>query len=87
MGLCACGLGHKSKKEMLEYRSFYYYDHDNYWEARKLLDSLIVLDSTKGEYYFKRAYCYDRVDDVRALDDYQKAIKLNYRVASAGRLN
>jgi Flp pilus assembly protein TadD len=83
MCLCACGLVHKSKKEMLEHRAFYAYDHDNYWEAGRLLDSLIVLDSTKGEYYFKRAYCYGRVDDARALDDYMKAIKLNYNVAGA----
>lgn len=67
---------------MLEYRAFYYYDHDNYWEARKLFDSLIVLDSTKGEYYFKRAYCYDRLNDLRAVDDYKKAIQLNYRVGT-----
>jgi tetratricopeptide (TPR) repeat protein len=81
-GTCACNWSHpKSKREFLESKAFWYYDHDVYSKAISYLDSLIILDSTKGEYFFKRAYSYDKLNDIRSVDDYKKAIKLNYRVA------
>jgi tetratricopeptide (TPR) repeat protein len=83
-GFCACSQAHKgSKRTLLEAQAFYDYDHDKYALAKFYLDTLINLDSTKGEYYFKRAYSREKLSDSLAIDDYQKAITLNYGVARA----
>ena len=80
--LIACNVHHKkSVKEILEQKAAYYYNHNIYSQAIYYLDSLIALDSTKGEYYFERAHCYDKLYSTKAFPDYSKAIELNYRVA------
>jgi tetratricopeptide (TPR) repeat protein len=68
---------------LLETQAFYDYEHDKYALAKFYLDTLIALDSTKGEYYFDRAYSREKLSDALAIDDYQKAITLNYGVAHA----
>jgi tetratricopeptide (TPR) repeat protein len=86
IGLCACGQAHKkSKREILETQAYYYYDHDFYYLAKIKLTALIGLDSTKGEYYFKRGYCYDQLNRTTGINDYKKAIELDYRVSDAYR--
>jgi hypothetical protein len=61
---CACTRGHKSKKiVLLEAQAFYYYEHDKYALAKFYLDTLIVLDSRKGEYYFDRAYSREKLSN------------------------
>jgi tetratricopeptide (TPR) repeat protein len=87
MVFIACG--HSPKKThiaFLEERAFYYYDHDAFNNAIYYLDSLIALDSTKGEYYFKRGYSYNRESFMpAAVRDYEKAARLNYEPADAYR--
>lgn len=64
--------------------SFYYAKND--LNAAVLFTKLIALDSTKGEYYYKRGYSYSMLlnaDD--AINDFLKAAKLNYRTAKAYR--
>ena len=83
--LSACNPSHKkSTKEILEQKAFYYYDNNTYSEAINYFDKLIALDSTNGEYYFKRAYCYDKTSlKKHAVLDFEKAASLKYEAADA----
>jgi tetratricopeptide (TPR) repeat protein len=74
----------KSKEEILEEKAEYYYKKEIYKEAIPYYDQLINIDSTKGKYYYNRGYCYGRLFYWEfAYSNYQKAIKLKYRVADA----
>lgn len=59
------------------------YNQDNYSLAIKYLDTLIKIDSTSGENYFMRGYCYDQVykhsELSQPISDYTRAINLNYK--------
>ncbi|HSZ34445.1 MAG TPA: hypothetical protein VK772_14110 [Puia sp.] len=81
----SCGPSHKkSKQEILEEKAEYYYNKEIYKEAIPYFDQLINIDSTKGVYYLKRGFCYDKLFYQRfAYSDYQKAIKLKYGIAVA----
>jgi Flp pilus assembly protein TadD len=69
---------------MLEEKAFYYYSNKTYREAINYLDELIRLDSTNGEYYFKRGYCYSELsNDSHAFFNFEKAIEFKYSVANA----
>src|SRR5256885_963142 len=60
-----------------------YYKND-YTHSAILFDSLIKLDTTKGEYYFKRGYSFSMfLNADQAIKDYLKSISLGYRVADA----
>lgn len=61
-----------------------YYANDNYEEASKIFTELIALDSTKGEYYYKRGYSYGQLEQYNKEEkDYLKSIEYGYRVADA----
>ena len=69
---------------MLEQKALFYYNNGTYSEAIRYFDQLIHLDSTKGEYYFKRGYSYGKqFDQFEEFINYEKAIELNYDVADA----
>jgi tetratricopeptide (TPR) repeat protein len=63
------------------------YEKDNYLLAINYFDSLIQLDSTHGEYYFKRGSSYNLFYKQRAatpaISDFLTAIKLKYRESDA----
>lgn len=63
-----------------------YYANDNYIEASKVFTALIALDSTNGEYYYKRGYSYGQLEkyDLRE-SDYLKSIEYNYKVKDSYR--
>lgn len=70
------------EKIKLEADSFYY--ENNYSRAIILFNELIALDSTKGEYYFKRGFSYSMLLNAeQAIKDYSKAAELEYRKADA----
>jgi tetratricopeptide (TPR) repeat protein len=55
------------------------YQNESYFEATQAYTNLIKLDSTNGEYYYRRAYSLCQVErDRESLKDFQKAIDLNY---------
>jgi len=61
------------------------YAESNYSIAKLYLDSLIIEKPTHGEYLFKRAYSRSMLsppDYDGAIIDYEKCIKLRYRVKS-----
>ena len=54
----------------------------NYENAKLYLDTLIMMDSSNAEYYFKRAYAkslFLNMDLESTLKDFNKALELNYR--------
>src|SRR5690349_18821203 len=76
----------KSDKEILEGKASYYYKNDDYQNAVMYFDSLIKLDTTVGQYYYKRAYSYSRLSlEKLAISDFEKAAGLNYKTADAYR--
>ncbi len=64
----------------MEQRANDLYMSNNYSTAILTYDTLISIDSTKGEYYFKRGYSktMTSTDNTAALADYFKAIAHNY---------
>jgi tetratricopeptide (TPR) repeat protein len=60
------------------------YRNDDYPDAVKYFSVLIARDTTNGEYYFRRGYSYARLIKKRdAIEDYKRAIKYHFKVASA----
>lgn len=57
---CSCSNSQTLKQihESLEYRSSLAYDANEYEKAISLFDSLIIKDSTNGDFYFKRGRCH-----------------------------
>lgn len=66
-----------------------FYMNEDYQKAVLAYDTLILIDSTKGGYYFKRAYSKDMLnpDDPSVITDYFKAIKHNYSEKQSAYLN
>jgi tetratricopeptide (TPR) repeat protein len=61
-----------------------FYDTDNYLQAVKSFSYLLSKDSTNGEYYYKRAYSYTKLlNRQEAIQDFQQAIRLHFKSASA----
>lgn len=61
-----------------------YYNLDNFKEAILLFDRILNMDTTNGEFYFKRAYCNAQIYNYKNSNiDYYKAIELNYRTDDA----
>ena len=74
----------KSNVEELKISADKYYDSNAYVKAIIILDKLISIDSTNGEYFFKRGYSYSMIFNVEeAVKNYSKSISLGYRVSSA----
>ena len=60
-------------------RANYFYENKIYAKAKFSYDTLISIDSTKGEYYFKRGYCKSMIPDSKgAVIDYLLSIEHNY---------
>jgi tetratricopeptide (TPR) repeat protein len=66
-------------------RAWQYYLKENFMEAQAILDTLVIVDSNNGEWYYKRAYCkaLQLEHDSEAIADYKMAIKQNYRRESS----
>ena len=56
-----------------------YYQSGNYSIAKNYFDTLLTINRTCGEYYYKRAYCKYRLLDSEAKSDFFKAIEYNYK--------
>lgn len=62
----------------------YHYDYNNYSNAKLFYDTVINLDSTAAEAYFKRGICKMQDSDFESSTiDFLKSVELNYRVADA----
>ena len=54
-----------------------YYNDKQYLDAKKLYDTLIVIDSNKDKYYFRRGVCKTHIQDyIGAKNDYLKTINM-----------
>ena len=74
----------KNRIADLETKAFSIYEKDLYAKCRPFLDTLIQLDSTNGEYFYKRGVCFDRAHKYKkAQNDFLKAITLHYRPGEA----
>lgn len=60
------------------------YNSKDYFSASKLYSLLILKDSAKGEYFFKKGVCCDELGfKANAITYYKKAVNLNYRIPDA----
>jgi tetratricopeptide (TPR) repeat protein len=74
----------KTRIADLESKAYALYDNDSYLTCRTYLDTLILLDSTNGEYFYKRGVCFDRSHKYKkAQNDFLEAIALHYRPGEA----
>lgn len=66
---------------IMEKKAKNYIQNEDYLKAKLIYDTLITIDSTKGEYYFKRGYTKSLLinNDNEAILDYHKAISKGYR--------
>ena len=78
------GVEGETETDRLKAKAFYFYENDRYDEALPFFTSLISLDSSNGEYYFKRANCYSQSGQKeKAIKDDLRAVGLNYRKDAA----
>lgn len=74
----------RSVNKMLEIRADYLFDNDRFKELVPIFDSLILLDSLNGKFYFQRAYSYSMLfNQSSAISDYLLAAKMTYRVSDS----
>jgi tetratricopeptide (TPR) repeat protein len=75
--------------QQLSKRANFFYKNNKFIQAIACYDSLLLLDTTKGGYYFKRGYCKASLINIpyEAISDYKKAIELNYSEKSSAYLN
>jgi tetratricopeptide (TPR) repeat protein len=74
----------KNRIADLETKAYSLYEKDSYAKCRPFLDTLIQLDSTNGEYFYKRGVCFDRAHKYgKAQNDFLKSIALHYRPGEA----
>jgi tetratricopeptide (TPR) repeat protein len=60
------------------------YSQNNYVESINLYTELIEIDSTTGEYFYKRGYSYIQIDSLKLSNiDYHKSASLGYRKSDA----
>lgn len=65
--------------QKLEFIANEFYEDDDFLLAIPYYDSLILIDSSKGGYYFRRGYCKMRLlNDLGAIYDYNIAVERNY---------
>lgn len=75
---------YKTPLDSLLVNSQIFYKKKDYKIAENYYDKIIILDSTKGEIYFKRAYCRTQMDNISgAIKDNLKAVSLGYKVDQA----
>lgn len=61
-----------------------HYKAENFTKAITLLDSIISIDSTRGEFYYKRAHSKAMLYKYESSNyDYLKSIDLNYRLGDS----
>ena len=83
------GIDTLTEKQKLTDRAKSLYDSEKYSQAKLCYDTLILLDSTEGEYYFRRGYCksISDIDILGAIKDYSKSIEHNYNKKQKAYLN
>lgn len=55
------------------------YEKDEYLQALELYSKLIEIDSSKGEFFFRKGYCLVQLDrEPEAIQYYKKAAELNF---------
>lgn len=58
-----------------------YYNNEEYEKALVYFNQIVNMDTTIGEVYYSRAYCYGGIDEYhKSNNDYLKAISLDYKV-------
>jgi tetratricopeptide (TPR) repeat protein len=63
------------------------YQSNNYALAIEQYSQLVGGDSLNGEYFYKRGFCYAKLNDFKhSASDLKKAIRFRYRVDAAYRL-
>ena len=61
----------------LSVASYWFYDEENYDEARKFYELSLSHNPTCFDYAYKIAICYDKLDSVfKAMDNYEKAYEM-----------
>jgi tetratricopeptide (TPR) repeat protein len=67
--------------DQLQLNALKFYNNRQYSQALPYLDTLIALDSTFGEAYFKRANCYaNLMQKEKSIENNLKAIQYKYRI-------
>jgi tetratricopeptide (TPR) repeat protein len=65
-------------------RGNHFYDVGNYKNASLTFDSLIKLDSTKGEVFYKKGFSNSKINRlIESMDSFEKAIEHGYRTADS----
>ena len=79
----------KLNEEAIDIRANQYYWQNEYLLAKEAYDTLIFINSTKADYYFRRAYCKTMLlnDDKSAITDYYQAINYGYKNIKAAYVN
>ena len=73
----------RQTSELLK-RGNIYYELSDYKNASMTYDTLIRLDSTIGEVYYKKGFSDSKNNDiVKSLECYKKAIEFKYRIADS----
>jgi tetratricopeptide (TPR) repeat protein len=61
-----------------------YYDSNQFSRAKEQFDLVIKIDTTIGEAYFSRAYCFSMEDNIEKSNlDYMRCINLKYKEESS----
>jgi tetratricopeptide (TPR) repeat protein len=72
-----------SQSTQLKRKADTYYYQSNYDSALFLFSQLIKMDSSNGEYFFKRGVCYMKfLRNEKSINDFIKSADLNYRQSS-----
>lgn len=96
--IISCNYNHKQtnlqmninkNSNTLEDRANDFYKKKMFLEAKLSYDTLISIDSAKGEYYYKRGNCESMISDSKtnAIIDFFKAINHNYSEKQKAYLN
>jgi tetratricopeptide (TPR) repeat protein len=68
-------------KDSLNKKATFFYKNKDYSNALNFYDKLISIDSTNGEFYYKRGNCKAYLFDYNgSTNDYLKAIELKYKI-------
>lgn len=71
----------KNNLDVLINKSDELYEKDNYIEAINVFNEIILIDSTIGKIYYRRAYCKTQLNQFESsINDLKKAIELNYEL-------
>lgn len=61
-----------------------FYEKDEYEKAIPYFTRLIESDSTNGQYYFRRGYCFSGLlNKKKAIEDYKRALQYHFKEESS----